>query len=49
MKNAESAEVDGQFECNCKAKLNSSDEVNDHFKSCYQMFVDYGNIMKAYM
>ena len=31
------------------AKLNGGVEVNEHFKSCYQMFPIYGNFMKAFM
>jgi len=45
----ESAEANGQFECKCEVKLNSGEEVNEHFKSCYQMFIDYGNIMKSFI
>ena len=37
------------FECKCNAKLNSSGEVNEHFKTCYQMFLGYGNFMKSFM
>lgn len=38
-----------QFECKCNTKLNGSVEVNEHFKSCYQMFVVYGSFMKSFM
>ena len=45
----ESKSIDEKvFECKCGSKLSSSDEIDEHFKSCYQMFLVYGNLMKAF-
>ena len=37
------------FECGCGKNIHGSKEITRHFTTCYEIFRDYGSVMKAFL